>query len=206
MSIYKGLPGYYRKSKLTDAAHTAIQNALSDFEQKTDRKMLDLFITDAENFALHEKDAGLPCDVNLNNDTRRARVIARLRGNGVLTVEALKKLIELYEPDGADIIELYGDYAVILKFPTRTDSPKNIYELMAAIDEVIPAHISPIYQMAISPASGTVYFGSGLYIRRRLKIDARFLNYLPASYKDLTGATYGKLKNKIYARVRLKEG
>ncbi len=203
MSIYNGLPGYYRKSKLVNAAHTGVQDFFAEFERETDRKMSDLFITDTEDFARHEKDAGLISNDTLDNETRRAKVIARLRGGRVLTVEALKELVKLYEPLGADVTEMYSDYVVILDFLRRGGAPKNIAEIINAINETIPAHLAVRYGMKKDMETGKLYFAGGIHICRRMSVPLRER----AAYNDLKNRSYGDIQYKSYANVlQCKEG
>ena len=53
----------------------------------------------------------------------------------------MKELVSLYEKSGADVIELYDKYAFTLDFKNREGVPENITEIIAAIEEVKPAHL-----------------------------------------------------------------
>ena len=119
------LPYYYRKSKVVNI-------------RLADQR---LFITTTDEFTLHEKDVSLAKSDGLDDETRRARVIARLQGSRVLTVEALKELVALYEKSGVEINELYDKYAFTLEFVNREGVPENITEIISAIEEVKPAHL-----------------------------------------------------------------
>ena len=135
------LPYYYRKSKVVKNFYDAIQYILD--KTKADITLADqrLFITTTDEFTLHEKDVSLAKSDGLDDETRRARVIARLQGSRVLTVEALKDLVSLYEKSGVEINELYDKYAFTLEFVNREGVPENITEIIAAIEEVKPAHL-----------------------------------------------------------------
>ncbi len=135
------LPYYYRKSKVVKDFYDAIQYILD--KTKADITLADqrLFITTTDEFTLHEKDVSLAKSDGLDDETRRARVIARLQGSRVLTVEALKELVALYEKSGVEINELYDKYAFTLEFVNREGVPENITEIISAIEEVKPAHL-----------------------------------------------------------------
>lgn len=135
------LPYYYKKSKVVKDFYDAIQYILD--KTKADIRLADqrLFITTTDEFTLHEKDVSLTKSDGLDDETRRARVIARLQGSRVLTVEALKELVALYEKSGVEINELYDKYAFTLEFVNREGVPENITEIIAAIEEVKPAHL-----------------------------------------------------------------
>ena len=103
-----------------------------------------LFITTTTDFTLHEKDVGLPA-INADNETKRARVIARIQGNSVLTKSALYDLIDIYDKTGCTITEDFANYTVTIAFTGRKGKPYNFNEIQSAVDEVKPAHIKIEY-------------------------------------------------------------
>lgn len=137
-------PYYYRKSKVVKDLFDAIQMILDMTDKSIDEADIRLFITTTDDFTLHERDVGLAVSAD-TDETRRARVIARIQGNGMLTVEALKELVTLYEKSGCTVIEDYPNYTVTLHFNYRMGIPNNIVQLIEAIEEVKPAHISFVY-------------------------------------------------------------
>lgn len=136
------LPGYYRRSRLVKALYEAAGAALESLDHDIEELDKNLFAATAEDLTRHEADVGLtPSPPDTDTETIRAGVIARLRGNGVFTVEALKELAAAYEPTGAEVTEDCAEYTVTLTFANREGQPPNISELFAAIEEVKPAHI-----------------------------------------------------------------
>ena len=135
------LPYYYRKSKVVKDFYDVVQVILDKSSSDIDIADKRMFIITTDKFTLHEKDVNLAKSDGLDSETRRARVIARLQASRVLTVEALKELVSLYEKSGADVIELYDKYAFTLDFKNREGVPENITEIIAAIEEVKPAHL-----------------------------------------------------------------
>ena len=135
------LPYYYRKSKVVKDFYDVVQVILDKSNSDIDIADKRMFIVTTDEFTLHEKDVNLTKSDGLDSETRRARVIARLQASRVLTVEALKELVSLYEKSGADVIELYDKYAFTLDFKNREGVPENITEIIAAIEEVKPAHL-----------------------------------------------------------------
>ena len=135
------LPYYYRKSKVVKDFYDVVQVILDKSSSDIDIADKRMFIITTDEFTLHEKDVNLTKSDGLDSETRRARVIARLQASRVLTVEALKELVSLYEKSGADVIELYDKYAFTLDFKNREGVPENITEIIAAIEEVKPAHL-----------------------------------------------------------------
>lgn len=105
---------------------------------------LKLFITTTTNFTQHEKDAGLT-SITADNETKRARVLSRIQGGGVLTKQALDELIFIYDKTGCMINEQFSNYIVTITFTGRKGQPYNLDEIKAAVDEVKPAHIKIEY-------------------------------------------------------------
>ncbi len=134
------LPGYYKKSKVLADLYAILQTAINKTQADIDTADLRLFIMTTDVFDKHEADVGLSPNSE-NPDDRRAAVLARLQGGHVLTVEALKTLVTAYEPTGCSISEDYGNYTVYIAFDGRIGIPENMALLMAAIEEVKPAHI-----------------------------------------------------------------
>lgn len=133
------LPWYYRKSETVKDLYAAIQKVLDTAAEELADEDKELFITTAEDFTLHEKDTGLS-DTTAEDEVRRSRVIARLQGNGVFTVAALKSLTAAFGAE-AEVAEDYGDYLVRVIFSKTNGQPRNIADILAAIEEVKPAHI-----------------------------------------------------------------
>lgn len=140
-SMMRWLPYYYKKSKLANEVFDVIRHGADKVKSDIAEKDRDLFITTTDSFDLHEKDVGITPNADTDAETRRANVIAKLRGSNVLTVDELKRLVSVYEPTSIEVIENYSEYTVILDFAYREGQPKNINEILAAIEEVKPAHI-----------------------------------------------------------------
>ena len=153
------LPYYYRKSKVVKDLYDAVQRILD----KTSADIADadkrLFIVTTDDFDLHEKDVSLTAVPELDAETRRARVISRLQASHVLTVEALKELVALYEKSGVDVNELYDRYAFTLEFANREGVPENITEIISAIEEVKPAHLRIGLGFVRNPAGAVALCG-----------------------------------------------
>lgn len=135
------LPYYYRESKVVKDFYRAVQRIIDKTNSDIETADKRLFIITTDDFALHENNVSLTASPDMDAETRRARVIARLQASRVLTVEALKELVSLYERSGVDVTELYNKYAFTLEFANREGVPENITEILAAIEEVKPAHL-----------------------------------------------------------------
>lgn len=138
------LPQYYRKSKVVKDLYSVIQKALDKVSEDISTEDMRLFITTTDTFSLHEKDVGLP-EITADNETKRARVIARLQGNNLLTKSELERLILMYDKTGCTITEDFPNYTINIQFSGRKGIPYNFEQIQAAVDEVKPAHIQVNY-------------------------------------------------------------
>lgn len=169
VNMMQKMPLYYRKSDAVKAYFAAVEAALDAVRGDIDAADKNLFIVTAKEFELHERDVGLSGGAAFDDETRRAKVIARLQGNQVFTRAALEELITLYEPLGADVYELFDKYVVLLDFSGhRNGAPKNLAEMMAAIEEVKPAHLQFWLSAAARPADTVIYVG-GMVAKRRVQ-------------------------------------
>lgn len=138
------LPQYYRKSKVVKDLYDVIQKLLDKVDVDISKEDLRLFITTTDDFTLHEKDVSLS-EITADNETKRARVIARLQGNNLLTKSELKNLIYIYDKTGCSITEDFSNYTVTVFFDGHRGIPYNIEQIAAAVEEVKPAHIRVRY-------------------------------------------------------------
>lgn len=138
------LPYYYRKSKVVEELYTAVQKILDKISADISAEDLSLFITTTTDFTLHEKDVGLTA-ITADNETKRARVIARIQGNNVLTKSALYELIDIYDKTGCTITEDFANYTVTIAFTGRKGKAYNFEQIQSAVEEVKPAHIKIDY-------------------------------------------------------------
>lgn len=138
------LPQYYRKSKVVRDFYDAVKKLLDKVSADISAEDMRLFITTTDTFSLHEKDVGLP-EITADNETKRARVIARLQGNNLLTKAELERLILMYDKTGCTITEDFPNYTINIEFSGRKGIPYNLEAIKAAVEEVKPAHIKVNY-------------------------------------------------------------
>lgn len=138
------LPQYYRNSKTVNDLYSVVQKLLDKINADIASENLKLFITTATDFTLHNKDVGLT-EIQADDETKRARVIARIRGSSVLTKSDLRELIGVYEKAGCSITEHFPEYRVTVLFDGEKGKPNNFAEIQEAVEEVKPAHIEVKY-------------------------------------------------------------
>lgn len=136
------LPYYYRKSQFVKDAYNIIRAALDRAKADIYAADLLLFIATTDDFTPHEKDVGLT-EIVGDAGTKRARVIARLQGNNLLTRVELENLIRVYDSSGCTVKEDFASYTVTLTF---NDRPHNLDAIKFIVEEVKPAHIQIKYE------------------------------------------------------------
>lgn len=141
------LPYYYRKSQVVKDIYDVIHLILSETKNKLTKTDLNLFVATASDLLLYENDIGLP-DIEADIETKRARIIARLKGNNVLTKSELKRLINIYDKTGCTITEDFNNNTVTVLFNGRKGIPYNLEQIQYAVEEFKPAHIRVEYEFS----------------------------------------------------------
>ncbi|MBQ7960165.1 MAG: YmfQ family protein [Clostridia bacterium] len=144
--MLKKLPSYYRKSKVMQELFKSIE---LEFERLKDKVALTenqffVILTD-ENIQNHEQDVGLTPDPSADIETRRGRVMSRLRGTGTVTKTMMKNVAASFVNGDIEIIEYPSQYCFAVKFTSRTGIPYNIADIQAMVEEIKPAHLAVEY-------------------------------------------------------------
>lgn len=88
---------------------------------------------------------GLEVEVNRENEFRKSRIKARLRGQGSTTVETIREVAASFSNGEVEVRELFQDYRIEIEFVGQVGLPPNLEDLKQAIREVLPAHLEPWY-------------------------------------------------------------
>lgn len=120
-----------------------------EFERLKDKVALTenqffVILTD-ENIQNHEQDVGLTPDPSADIETRRGRVLSRLRGTGTVTKTMMKNVAASFVNGDIEIIEYPSEYCFAVKFTSRTGIPYNISDIQAMVEELKPAHLAVEY-------------------------------------------------------------
>ena len=120
-----------------------------EFERLKDKVALTenqffVILTD-ENIQNHEQDVGLTPDPSADIETRRGRVMSRLRGTGTVTKTMMKNVAASFVNGDIEIIEYPSQYCFAVKFTSRTGIPYNIADIQAMVEEIKPAHLAVEY-------------------------------------------------------------
>lgn len=146
------LPRYYDDFK---DVMTAIQAEASEFTriQAKLRELLDQFYVESATFGLDrwESLVGIEHIPQRSEISRRHYIEAKLRGAGTTTPAMLNDIVNAFY--GFETTELPTENAVNFKLVGRRGIPKNLEDIQAAVNDVIPAHIEPRYEFTYLPWS-----------------------------------------------------
>lgn len=98
-----------------------------------------------ENIANHERDVGITPELSADIETRRGRVMSKLRGTGTVTKTMMKNVAASFVNGDIEIIEYPSEYCFSVKFTSRTGIPYNITDIQNMIEEIKPAHLAVEY-------------------------------------------------------------
>ena len=90
----------------------------------------------------HEEDVGLVPDTSADIETRRGRVLSKLRGTGTVTKTMMKNVSKSFVNGDIEIIEYPSKYCFAVKFTSKTGVPYNLDDIKAMIEEIKPAHLA----------------------------------------------------------------
>ncbi|MCR4719708.1 MAG: YmfQ family protein [Firmicutes bacterium] len=144
--MFEDLPSYYRKSAV-------IQEIVSSIEAEFSRLQNETILTENQFFILlserdiekHERDVGINPDTDADIETRRSRVLSKLRGTGTVTKSMMKNVAKSFINGDIEIIEFPSQYLFSVKFTSRTGIPYNLSDIQDMIEEIKPAHLSVEY-------------------------------------------------------------
>ena len=140
------MPGYYRKSKVMNDLIHSIENEFERLKSETTLTENQFFVILSDRgIKNHEEDVGLVPDTSADIETRRGRVLSKLRGTGTVTKTMKKNVAASFVNGDIEIIEYPSEYCFAVKFTSKTGVPYNIADIQAMIEEIKPAHLAVEY-------------------------------------------------------------
>lgn len=140
------MPGYYRKSKVMNDLIHSIENKFERLKTETALTENQFFVILSDrDIKNHEEDVGLVPDTSADIETRRGRVLSKLRGTGTVTKTMMKNVAASFVNGDIEIIEYPSEYCFAVKFTSKTGVPYNITDIQTMIEEVKPAHLAVEY-------------------------------------------------------------
>lgn len=88
-----------------------------------------------------EEEYGITTNLNYSYEERREVIKAKKRGQGTCTVALVKNVAESFSGGECNVIENTGPYEFTIQFIGVKGIPKNMANLINAIDDIKPAHL-----------------------------------------------------------------
>ena len=157
--LIEELPRHYQRSpqdtELQRALGTVLDRARADLELTMEQ----LIPSTASGWGLElwEEACALTPDPSLDAQSRTRRLLSKVRGTQMTTVERIRSLAEQYTDDSVWVRELFGEYRFEVWFMgTSIRDPEG---LTAAVNEIKPAHLDwEIQYIQVSPCP--IYAGA----------------------------------------------
>ena len=144
--MLKKLPTYYQKSKVIRELFKSIELEFKSLSEETVLTENQFFVILSDrDIDKHEQDVGLVPDTAADLETRRGRVMSKLRGTGTVTKTMMKNVAASFVNGDIEIIEYPSRYCFAVKFTSRTGIPYNIEDIKAMVEELKPAHLAVEY-------------------------------------------------------------
>jgi len=144
--LLKKMPVYYKNSKIVRELLIGIEKECERLKNETVLSENQFFVILSDsNIQNHEQDVGLTPDPSADIDTRRGRVLSRLRGTGTVTKTMMKNVAASFVNGDIEIIEYPSEYCFAVKFTSRTGVPYNLSDIQKMIEEIKPAHLAVEY-------------------------------------------------------------
>lgn len=140
------LPNYYRKSKVFKQLFDSIETECTRLKNEIKLIENQFFVILADkDIQSHEQDVGLVPDTSADIETRRGRVLSKLRGTGTVTKTMMKNVAASFVNGDIEIIEYPSEYCFAIKFTSKTGVPYNLSDIQSMIEEIKPAHLAVEY-------------------------------------------------------------
>ena len=136
------------------------ERQLENLKSNVDISLNETFIKRAQSIGLTilEKEFGLKVDNTLTIEERRKRLLAKKRGTGTTTIEAIKNICNAYA-DNTEVVEHTSEYWFELLLESYNAFLTDIESLYNTITEVKPAHLGVKYKL-IATTKSNFYIGA----------------------------------------------
>lgn len=152
-------PGNIKGSTM-DSIIEQEERQLENLKSNVDISLNETFIKRAQSIGLTilEKEFGLKVDNTLTIEERRKRLLAKKRGTGTTTIEAIKNICNAYA-DNTEVVEHTSEYWFELLLESYNGFLTDIESLYNTITEVKPAHLGVKYKL-IATTKSNFYIGA----------------------------------------------
>ena len=128
------MPDYYSTSDLTKNILEAIANEFNMFLKNCEETKNELKIyTSSKELSNYEKDFKIAINNDSPDEYRISNIIAKLRGQGIITVQRIKDIAKAYSNGEVEVSKEPSKYTLIITFTGTKGIPPNIEDLQEVL-------------------------------------------------------------------------
>lgn len=141
------LPPHWAASPETIAVERVIETQLDKLRSARDSTLDQVFPSTATwTLDIWERAWGIQRAQGDAQDFRRARLIAKLRGQGTTTVDLVRNVASSFTNLMVEVDEHPAEYRVEIRFIGAIGTPINLDDLARSLLDILPAHLVYNYQ------------------------------------------------------------
>lgn len=190
------MPDYYRDSNLTKNILDAISNELNRYLENCEETKNELKIyTASKTLDKYERDFAIPIDYTDSDDYRISNILAKLRGQGIITTDTIKNIVNAYTDSTCDITRESTKYTLNILI-NKVGKQYRFDDLRATLNKLKAADwiINYGFKETLSNDSN-LYIGSALIVKKKYTLYASLnTNYNISSSLKLGNAIINKEK------------
>ncbi len=137
LTLLNHMPQYYSTSDLTKNILTAIANEFNRYLEDCKNTQNELLIYTAnQTLDKYELDVVLPVSNNYGAPYRISKIISKLRGQGIITIDRIKDIAEAYSNGEVEVSKKPSEYTLIITFTGTKGIPPNISDLESILNSL----------------------------------------------------------------------
>lgn len=143
MKLMEYLPWYYQENGKMRTIQETVELVVKEYEKRQKETLDNCFIQTATSLlSRHERILQLDISSQKENEFRRERLKAKVRGRGATTKQLIQEVAKSFSNEEVEVIEDNKNSRFFVKFIGTLGVPANIKDLQITIEEIKPAHLS----------------------------------------------------------------
>lgn len=194
--LIRELPAHYAHSPQDAELQRVLGLLVDQLQADKARTLRQLHPSTASGWGLElwERAYGIAVDDTQPEERRRARVLAKVKGVGVTTVERLLGIASAFSASAVEIVEFFGQYRFEIWYTETIGPVRYPDDLAAMVNELKPAHLAwdVKYRQTVPAAAcaGTLERSAEYFILRQQPME------LPKWPVDVRAGTAGRQAEK----------
>lgn len=194
--LIRELPAHYAHSPQDAELQRVLGLLVDQLQADKARTLRQLHPSTASGWGLElwERAYGIAVDDTQPEERRRARVLAKVKGVGVTTVERLLGIASAFSASAVEIVELFDQYRFEIWYTETIGPVRYPDDLAAMVNELKPAHLAwdVKYRQTVPAAAcaGTLERSAEYFVLRQQPME------LPKWPVDIRAGTAGRQAEK----------